>query len=93
MYRNVLDRALAVVRDFVPDFLVLGLGLDTAKADPTGTWSLTGRDFFQNGRRVGLMRIPTLVVQEGGYLVRSLGRNARKFFEGLWDGHFGPGGF
>jgi acetoin utilization deacetylase AcuC-like enzyme/GNAT superfamily N-acetyltransferase len=93
MYRNVLDRALAVVREFDPDFLVVGLGLDTAKADPTGTWSLTGRDFFQNGRRIGQMRIPSLVVQEGGYLVRSLGRNARKFFEGLWEGHFGAGGF
>jgi acetoin utilization deacetylase AcuC-like enzyme/GNAT superfamily N-acetyltransferase len=93
MYRNVLDRALAAVREFRPDFLVVGLGLDTAKADPTGTWSLTGRDFFQNGRRIGQMRIPTLVVQEGGYLVRSLGRNARRFFEGLWEGHFAAGGF
>jgi acetoin utilization deacetylase AcuC-like enzyme len=26
-----------------------------------------------------------LVVQEGGYKVRSLGINARHFFTGLWD--------
>jgi acetoin utilization deacetylase AcuC-like enzyme len=30
--------------------------------------------------------LPTLVVQEGGYRTRTLGANARNFFQGLWRG-------
>ncbi|MCB0916878.1 MAG: hypothetical protein KDC23_14465, partial [Actinobacteria bacterium] len=53
-------------------------------ADPTGTWSLGADDFEANGRLIGGLGLPTLVVQEGGYRVRTLGTNARRFFHGLW---------
>ena len=86
----VLRRALRRVAAFAPDVLVLGLGLDTARSDPTGTWSLTSRDFARNGELVGALGLPVLVVQEGGYRVRTLGTNARAFFEGLVRGAF-PG--
>lgn len=68
--------------------MVIALGLDPAKGDPTGTWSLNANDFFENGKIIGNLKIPTLIVQEGGYKVRSLGINARKFFEGLWKGFY-----
>lgn len=84
-YREVLARALRRVADARPTHLVLALGLDPAKGDPTGTWSLTARDFRENGRMVGALGIPILVVQEGGYRTRTLGTNARAFFEGLWE--------
>ncbi len=87
-YLAVLDRALARVRNFHPKFLVLCLGLDTARGDPTGTWSLKAREFRELGFRIGSLRLPTLVVQEGGYDNRSIGSNARSFFEGLWSGTF-----
>ena len=86
-YREALSRALQVVRDFAPDFLVIPLGLDPAKGDPTGTWSLNSKDFEQNGRLFGELSLPTLVVQEGGYRTRTLGRNARHFFQGLFHAH------
>lgn len=82
-YRAELDGVLAVIRDFAPTFLVVALGLDPARGDPTGTWLLTGRDFEQNGRSIGGLRLPTLVIQEGGYRTRTLGGNARRFFAGL----------
>lgn len=82
-YREALDKALRRIRRFAPAFLVVALGLDTAKADPTGTWSLRSEDFAANGARVGGLHLPTVVVQEGGYGVRVLGRNALAFFEGL----------
>jgi acetoin utilization deacetylase AcuC-like enzyme len=88
MYRNVLARALDEVQAFAPVFLVLALGLDTAKGDPTGSWSLGARDFLANGRMVGELGRPTVVIQEGGYRIRSLGANARHFFLGLWEGAF-----
>ncbi|WP_285905256.1 histone deacetylase family protein [Pseudodesulfovibrio pelocollis] len=85
-HRNTLVRALALVRDFAPTFLVVSLGLDTAKGDPTGTWSLSARDFAATGQLIGRLGLRTLVIQEGGYLIRSLGVNARSFFQGLHQG-------
>jgi acetoin utilization deacetylase AcuC-like enzyme/GNAT superfamily N-acetyltransferase len=82
-YAEALQRALSRIRRFGPKFLVLALGLDTAKNDPTGTWTLGPRDFEHNGRLIGAMGLPTLVVQEGGYRSRTLGTNARRFFIGL----------
>lgn len=89
-YRQVLARALERVRKFAPRFLIVALGLDTAKSDPTGTWPLVGRDFEANGRLIGALHLPTLVVQEGGYRTRTLGVNARHFFVGLVQAAFGP---
>jgi acetoin utilization deacetylase AcuC-like enzyme/GNAT superfamily N-acetyltransferase len=83
-YRRALAQALGRVRKFNPRFLVLCLGLDTAKGDPTGSWTLRAKDFFQNGQIIGALRLPTLVVQEGGYRIRLLGSNAAHFFSGLW---------
>ena len=88
-YRPVLDKALKRIRAFKPHFLVVALGLDTAKNDPTGTWSFSAADFEENGRMLGSLRLPTLIVQEGGYRTRSLGTNARHFFLGLWVGMHG----
>jgi acetoin utilization deacetylase AcuC-like enzyme len=68
--------------------LVVPLGLDPAKHDPTGSWSLTTRDFLTNGRLIGELRLPTLFVQEGGYRIRSLGQNARAFFQGVCEGAY-----
>jgi acetoin utilization deacetylase AcuC-like enzyme len=85
-YRKALHKALAEVRRFEPMFLVVCLGLDTAKRDPTGSWSLGPKDFEQNGEAIGALRLPTLVVQEGGYRTRTLGANARSFFQGLRAG-------
>jgi acetoin utilization deacetylase AcuC-like enzyme len=85
-YARVLERALSRVRVFGPRFLVVCLGLDTAKADPTGTWALRSGDFERNGRMIGRLALPTLIVQEGGYNTRYLGTHARHFFAGLWAG-------
>ncbi|OHB32980.1 MAG: histone deacetylase [Desulfuromonadaceae bacterium GWC2_58_13] len=88
-YLQTLDKALQKIRAFKPSILVLCLGLDTAKGDPTGTWPLKGMDFEAVGKRIGALGLHTLVVQEGGYYTRNLGVNARHFFRGLWAGAFG----
>lgn len=85
-YRETLAKALRRIERFAPRFLVIALGLDPAKGDPTGSWSLGAKDFHENGRMLGALRLPTLVVQEGGYRTRSLGNNARHFFIGLREG-------
>ncbi|MCF8042391.1 MAG: histone deacetylase family protein [Desulfarculaceae bacterium] len=85
-YAKALAKVLAKVKRYNPDFLVVCLGLDPAKGDPTGSWSLKAADFQTNGLMLGQMGVPTLVVQEGGYYIRSLGTNARNFFNGLARG-------
>ena len=85
-YRDTLFKALRAIAAFDPTFLIVALGLDTAKGDPTGSWSLRANDFEANGKMIGALKLPTLVVQEGGYNTRSLGVNVRKFFGGLWAG-------
>ena len=82
-YQRALGSALHRIIEFKPDFLVVAFGLDTAKGDPTGTWMLTAKDFEANGRMIGELGLPVVVVQEGGYRTRTLGINARRFFNGL----------
>lgn len=85
-YVEALKKAIRRIERFAPDYLVVSLGLDPAKGDPTGTWNLSGRDFAVNGAMLGALSLPTVVVQEGGYRIRTLGANARHFFSGLAKG-------
>jgi acetoin utilization deacetylase AcuC-like enzyme/GNAT superfamily N-acetyltransferase len=86
-HKTAVAEGLRRIRRFGPAFLVVSLGFDTARGDPTGTWSNRGKDFEQLGRMIGEQGYATLVVQEGGYRVRTLGTNARNFFAGLVAGH------
>ena len=82
-YAGILQKALRRIRRFKADFLVIALGLDTARNDPTGSWTLNKNDFFHNGRLIATLNLPAMVIQEGGYRNRTLGVNARAFFLGM----------
>lgn len=84
-YEKVLVKALKLIQNFSPAYLIVALGLDPAKGDPTGTWDFTAEDFFHNGRLIGNLQLPTLIVQEGGYNNQSLGTNAKAFFMGFYQ--------
>jgi acetoin utilization deacetylase AcuC-like enzyme/GNAT superfamily N-acetyltransferase len=84
-YHQTIAEALRRIRRFKPAYMVVPLGLDTAKEDPTGTWTLEADDFEKIGSAIGSLRLPTLIVQEGGYDTRVLGTNALNFFKGLWS--------
>lgn len=84
VYRLTLNKALKEITNFKPDYLVIALGLDPAKGDPTGTWNLNSKDFEENGKLIASLHLPTLIVQEGGYRNKVLGINARAFFRGLY---------
>jgi acetoin utilization deacetylase AcuC-like enzyme len=86
-YRETLEKTLRIIRKFKPEFLIVALGLDTAKGDPTGTWILSPRDFYLNGKMLAGLKMPVLFVQEGGYRNRFLGINAKNFFKGFYEGY------
>jgi acetoin utilization deacetylase AcuC-like enzyme len=85
-YPDVLNKALKKVVQSRPRFLIVPLGLDPEKKDPTGSWNLQSKDLETNGKMIGSLGYPTLVVQEGGYNNRVLGINARHFFVGVCSG-------
>lgn len=87
-FRKALGIALQEIKKFNPTYLVIALGFDVAKGDPSGTWLLTGNDFSENGNIIAGLNLPTVIIQEGGYKNRDLGNNARRFFEGLWSGYY-----
>ena len=86
VYEQTMGKALKRITRFRPRFLIVAFGLDTARGDPTGTWNLSAKEFYANGRRIGSLHLPSIIVQEGGYRTRSLGTNAFQFFRGLWEG-------
>ncbi len=77
---------LSAIRHFDPVHLVLSAGLDTYDKDPMGGFALTTDDLHEVGVLIGRMKLPTVVVQEGGYYTPHLGRNALALLDGLVEG-------
>jgi len=82
-YLKVLDEALSALRRFRPQYLVVSLGFDIMKGDPTGSFDITAGGLQQIAVRVARLGLPTLIVQEGGYAVRNLRIGAQRFFATL----------
>jgi len=82
-HRRALKRAIARIEKHRAAYLVVALGLDTTKGDPTGSWPYRAADFKAMGALIAHIRRPTVFVQEGGYRIQNLGVNARQFFEGF----------
>ncbi|HUV08819.1 MAG TPA: histone deacetylase family protein [Spirochaetia bacterium] len=83
VYLAVLDEALRLIRGFAPKFLVVCLGFDTMKGDPTGSFDLSAGSLGKIGRRIVSLNLPILVVQEGGYSLRNLRSGSVSFFRSL----------
>jgi acetoin utilization deacetylase AcuC-like enzyme len=81
-----LDEALVAIRAWQPDALVFALGFDIYKDDPQSLVAVTEDGFHRLGRAVGALGLPTVYVQEGGYHVDTLARNAGRFFTGVLQG-------
>ncbi len=82
-YLAALDVGLARIADFGPSTLVVSLGLDTYALDPIGGFGLTAPGFAAMGRRVALLGVPTVVLQEGGYHIGDLGGNVVAWLRGF----------
>jgi acetoin utilization deacetylase AcuC-like enzyme len=65
---------------------VVALGVDAAERDPESPLEVTGAAFREAGRLLGSLGLPTVVVQEGGYDLSSLGELVRETLTGLEEG-------
>ncbi|MDT8325822.1 MAG: histone deacetylase family protein [Roseovarius sp.] len=74
-YLKVLDTALERVAAFGADVVVVALGLDAYAGDPFKGLAITTPGFGRIGAAIAGLGVPTLFVQEGGYLCDELGEN------------------
>lgn len=82
-YLTALDAALARVADFCPGALVVALGLDAHESDPFQGMRITTDGFRRIAAAVAGLRLPTVLVQEGGYLSDALAANLDAFLQGF----------
>ncbi|MEM6621803.1 MAG: histone deacetylase family protein [Pseudomonadota bacterium] len=85
-YLPALEDAIATVTAYRPGALVLALGLDAYREDPLKGMALSTKGFESIGKRVAAIGLPTVIVQEGGYLCPDLGANLTAFLTGFQQG-------
>src|SRR5919106_1807767 len=74
-YLNTLERALVLIRDFKPAYLVVSAGMDIYAEDPLGKIRVTTEGIIEIAKRISALDLPTVIVMEGGYNNDALGRN------------------
>ncbi len=79
IYLAALPEALDRIRAFCADSLVVALGLDAYEGDPLVGLGVTTAGFARIAAEVAALGLPTLLVQEGGYLCPALGANLASF--------------
>ena len=77
-----LAGGLAHVEACAPGAVVIALGLDTFEGDPFGGLSVSTPGFAEMAKALAALDLPTVIVQEGGYLCDELGENLRSFLSG-----------
>lgn len=83
IWADALADALEKVGRYMPDALVVSLGVDTFENDPISFFKLTTDDFTTYGQLLSKLNIPTLFVMEGGYAVEEIGINTRNVLTGF----------
>lgn len=83
LYLETLGSAIAAIDEFSPGAVVIALGLDPYEGDPLRGLAVSTAGFGRIGQRIAAMRLPTVLVQEGGYLCDQLGDNLSSFLQGF----------
>jgi acetoin utilization deacetylase AcuC-like enzyme len=81
-YLAALDRAIDAIGATAGQTVVVSLGFDTYVDDPICDFALTTPVYHEIGRRVAALGRGLVVLQEGGYHVPTLGRNAVAWLRG-----------
>lgn len=76
-------KALDVIATKRPAALLISLGFDAQDGDPAANLSVDAEGFAEVGRQIAALNLPTVLVQEGGYLVERLAPNLTAFLTGM----------
>ncbi len=85
-YLAALERALEAVAAHDASALVVAAGFDGLERDPLSTARLEAGSYEAIGRSIASLGLPTLVVQEGGYVTDEIGGALAALLRGLAEG-------
>jgi acetoin utilization deacetylase AcuC-like enzyme len=85
-YRACLARVLEKAAAFSPSALVVSLGVDTLRGDPSGDGRLSLSDLSDVGADVGALGLPSVLLLEGGYELTNLGQAFTRCVQGIAGG-------
>jgi acetoin utilization deacetylase AcuC-like enzyme len=83
LWLAAVDRVAATAEEHESEALVVALGVDAAADDPNSPLAVTEAGYREAGRRLGALGLPTVVVQEGGYVLETIGPLVRATLEGF----------
>jgi len=78
-YLAALGQALSHLLEFAPEHLVISAGMDIYANDPLGKIAVTTEGIREIGKQISALKLPTVIVMEGGYNNQALGRNIIEF--------------
>lgn len=82
-YLDALDDALEAIRAHRSEALVVSAGFDAHERDPLSVLKVTNDGYRRIGDAVASLKLPTVIVQEGGYGLDLLGNNLVAFLGGF----------
>jgi acetoin utilization deacetylase AcuC-like enzyme len=83
VYLDALNTAINKILEFGAEATIVATGFDTFKDDPLGCFELESSSYYEIGRILRSIQLPTLFVQEGGYYVPALRENIRQLMLGF----------
>lgn len=86
VWSSALEKSFTEIKHFNADVLVISLGVDTFEDDPISSFKLKSDDFYDYGKRIAQLGLPTLFVMEGGYAVEQIGINTVNVLAGFEQG-------
>jgi acetoin utilization deacetylase AcuC-like enzyme len=86
-YFMVFREAISRLQHFGAQYLVISLGVDTFEKDQLGNFRLSSEIYTTLSRYLRAeLKIPTLIVMEGGYNTEFLAKNVVSFLTPFFDG-------
>jgi len=82
---EAIDQGIASIQQYDPQALLVSLGFDSYKGDPSSDLAVSTSGFHGAGVRLGACSCPVVLVQEGGYLVEKLAENLSAFLDGFFS--------
>jgi acetoin utilization deacetylase AcuC-like enzyme len=78
-----VDRLVDAAGTHGSEALVVALGVDAAASDPNSPLAVSEDGYREAGSRLGALGLPTVLVQEGGYVLETIGPLVRATLEGF----------
>lgn len=83
VWLEAVAEGMGAIRQYDPRALVVSLGFDAYKGDPSAELAVSTEGFREAGRLIGACAAPVVLVQEGGYVVEKLAENLQAFLDGF----------